>query len=325
MSEFIMRIDFAWPWGWLLLFLPLFGHFLLSRDKRPDEYVRVPFLPELINKLKLNTRPARYKGRRQVLFWSLWGLLICALTQPEYLTPPQYIHKPMRDMVLILDVSGSMAKNDIQGGMTRLQAVQSSVLKFIDARNSDRIGIVIFGSNAWPFAPVSEDKRALKTRVNQLTPGMIGEQTAIGDALGVAVKFLVSSTTPETSKLAILLTDGNDTASKLPPLLAAQLAHSHHVKVHTIVFGDLQSSDEEKVDVSLLQKIAQITGGKSWIAARSGAALDNVWNEINTTTPAKVKSIGWSWHEPLFAWPLGLAMGILMIVSFIRIIREKRV
>jgi Ca-activated chloride channel family protein len=324
MSEWLSRIDFAWPWVWLLLLLPLLGRYLLPQDKQLKEHVRVPFLPTLIDELKLDSQPVRDGWLRGVLFWLVWGLLVCALARPEYLTPPQHIQKPMRDMVLILDVSGSMQKNDVQGGITRLQAVQASVRKFVTARKSDRIGMVIFASSAWPFAPMSEDKQALNMRINQLAPGMIGQQTAIGDALGVAVKLLDSSQNKDASKLAILLTDGNDTASQLSPDLAATLAASHHVQVHTIAFGDTRSVGEDKVDLPLLQKIAQTTGGKSWTATNSGAALDSVWKEIDAITPTQVKSIGWSWHLPLFAWPLGAAMLLLFTLVLARLIREKR-
>ena len=189
MSEWLTQIDFAWPWAALLLPLPLLTRFLPLPEKSTDERVRVPFLPSLIDVLQLDTRPKCGSGASAVLFWLIWSLLVCALARPEYLTPPQYVSKPMRDIVLILDVSGSMAKNDVQGGNTRLQAVQQSVRKFVAARQSDRIGMVIFASQAWPFAPISEDKQALQMRINQLAPGMIGQQTAIGDALGVAVKL----------------------------------------------------------------------------------------------------------------------------------------
>jgi Ca-activated chloride channel family protein len=225
--------------------------------------------------------------------------------------------------VLILDVSGSMAKNDVQGGATRLQAVQDSVRKFVAARKSDRIALVIFASSAWPFAPVSEDKQALQTRINQLAPGMIGQQTAIGDALGVGVKLLDSTANKDASKLAILLTDGNDTASQLAPPLAAQLAATHHVQVHTIAFGDLNSTGDDKVDLPLMQEIARITGGKSWTAASSGASLDSVWKEIDAITPVQVKSIGWSWHIPLFQWPLILALVLLILLAIGRFARGK--
>ncbi len=230
MSEYFSRLAFAWPWAWLLLILPLVGRFVMAKERSLKEYVRVPFLPGLINELQLNSQPAHSGKLSTGLFWLVWALLVCALARPELLTPPQHIEKPMRNIMLILDVSGSMEKNDVAGGITRLQAVQESVKKFVAARKSDRIGLVIFANSAWPFAPVSEDKQALETRINQLAPGMAGQQTAIGDALGVTVKLLDSSGDNEASKLAILLTDGNDTASQLTPRLAAQLAASHHVQ-----------------------------------------------------------------------------------------------
>ena len=324
MSEFLSRLDFAWPWAWLLIFLPLLGRYLLPADREVKEHVRVPFLPDLIDELKLNSQPVRSSKISTVLFWLVWILLVAALSRPEYLTPPQHIQKPMRDVVLILDVSGSMGKNDVQGGITRLQAVQDSVRKFVAARKSDRIGLVIFASQAWPFAPLSEDKQALQTRINQLAPGMIGEQTAIGDALGVGVKLLDSTSNKDASKLAILLTDGNDTASQLAPALAAQLAASHHVQVHTIAFGDLNSTGDDKVDLPLMQDIARITGGKSWTAASSGASLDSVWQEIDAITPVQVKSIGWSWHIPLFEWPLLAALALLVLLAAGRFVRERK-
>ena len=323
MSEFLSRLDFAWPWAWLLIFLPLLGRYFLPQDRKVKEHVRVPFLPELIDELKLNSQPVRTSKLSSLIFWLTWILLVAALSRPEYLTPPQHIQKPMRDVVLILDVSGSMGKNDVQGGITRLQAVQESVRKFVAARKTDRIGLMIFASQAWPFAPVSEDKQALQTRINQLAPGMIGQHTASGDALGIGVKLLDTTANKDASKLAILLTDGNDTASQLAPPLAAQLAATHHVQVHTIAFGDLNSTGDDKVDLPLMQDIARITGGKSWTAAGSGAALDSVWQEIDAITPVQVKSIGWSWHIPLFQWPLLLALVLLILLAVTRFVREK--
>lgn len=323
MSELLTRIAFAWPWAWLMLLLPLAGRYLLTQDRELKEHVRVPFLPELIDELKLDSQPVKTGKFSNLMFWIIWILLVCALARPEYLTPPQHIQKPMRDIVVMLDVSGSMAMTDVQGGGSRLSAVQASVRKFVDARKSDRIGLVIFANTAWPFAPVSEDKQAIQARINQLSPGMTGEQTAIGDALGVAVKLLDPGEHPSASKLAILLTDGNDTASKLPPALAAQLAASHHVQVHTIAFGDPQSQGDDKVDLPLLQDIARITGGKSWTAASSGAALDSVWQEIDAITPVQVETLGWSWHMPLFQWPLGLALMLLLLLTVTRFVREK--
>lgn len=323
MSEWLTRIDFAWPWAGLLLLLPLVTRYLPQPGKTAPEQVRVPFLPSLIDALKLDARPKRGSRRGALLFWLIWSLLICALARPEYLTPPQYITRPMRDIVLIIDVSGSMGKTDVEGGITRQQAVQDSLRKFVASRRSDRIGMVIFATKAWPFAPISEDKQALQTRINQLAPGMIGQQTAIGDALGVAVKVLDAGPDSRADKLAILLTDGNDTASQLPPMLAAKLAAEHHVQVHTIAFGDPNSRDNDKVDLALLQRIAKTTGGHAWTAARSGSALDEVWQKIDAITPVQVKSLGWSWHKALYPWPLSTALLLLLTLAVGRYVREK--
>ncbi|MEX0499646.1 Mg-chelatase subunit ChlD [Raoultella terrigena] len=323
MSEWLTRIDFAWPWAGLLLLLPLVTRYLPQPGKTAPEQVRVPFLPSLIDALKLDARPKRGSRRGALLFWLIWSLLICALARPEYLTPPQYITRPMRDIVLIIDVSGSMGKTDVEGGITRQQAVQDSLRKFVASRRSDRIGMVIFATKAWPFAPISEDKQALQTRINQLAPGMIGQQTAIGDALGVAVKVLDAGPDSRADKLAILLTDGNDTASQLPPMLAAKLAVEHHVQVHTIAFGDPNSRDNDKVDLALLQRIAKTTGGHAWTAARSGSALDEVWQKIDAITPVQVKSLGWSWHKALYPWPLSTALLLLLTLAVGRYVREK--
>lgn len=323
MSEWLTRIDFAWPWAGLLLLLPLVTRYLPQLGKTVPEQVRVPFLPSLIDALMLDARPERGSRRGALLFWLIWSLLICALARPEYLTPPQYITRPMRDIVLIIDVSGSMGKTDVEGGITRQQAVQDSLRKFVASRRSDRIGMVIFATKAWPFAPISEDKQALQTRINQLAPGMIGQQTAIGDALGVAVKVLDAGPDSRADKLAILLTDGNDTASQLPPMQAAKLAAEHHVQVHTIAFGDPNSRDNDKVDLALLQRIAKTTGGHAWTAARSGSALDEVWQKIDAITPVQVKSLGWSWHKALYPWPLSTALLLLLTLAVGRYVREK--
>lgn len=323
MSEMLSRIDFAWPWVWILLPLPLIGYFLPPARPQVAQEVRVPFLPPLIAELELDNPPPARRLLQTLLFWCSWILLICALARPELLLPPQMKTQPMRNLVLILDVSGSMEKNDAGNGITRLQAVQQSVRNFVQQRKDDRIGLVIFASSAWPFAPISEDKSALLARLDQLSPGMVGQQTAIGDALGVAVKLLDSTLEQDASRMAILLTDGNDTASQLPPAMAAQLAAAHHVQVDTIAFGDLQASGDDKVDVALMRHIAQTTGGSAFQAANSGTALQSVWQAIDAQTPAQVKTLGSALRRPLFAWPLALAMLLMLSMSVLGHLRAR--
>nr|WP_240503916.1 hypothetical protein [Citrobacter portucalensis] len=117
MSEYFSRLAFAWPWAWLLLILPLVGRFVMAKERSLKEYVRVPFLPGLINELQLNSQPAHSGKLSTGLFWLVWALLVCALARPELLTPPQHIEKPMRNIMLILDVSGSMEKTMLRGAL----------------------------------------------------------------------------------------------------------------------------------------------------------------------------------------------------------------
>jgi Ca-activated chloride channel homolog len=318
MFEWMTHIEFAWPWAWLLLLLPWLERWLLPGEAPMQDIVRVPFLPTLVDTLRPATSHTATDWWSRLQFWPIWLLLVCALARPEYVMPPQQVTQPMRNMVLALDVSGSMEKNDAGNGQTRLQAVQQTVRTFINQRKNDRIGLVIFASQAWPFAPISEDKQALQTRIKQLRPGMIGQQTAIGDALGVAVKQLDNSLESDAGEMVILLTDGNDTASQLAPELAAQLAATHHVLVHTIAFGDASSTGEDKVDLDLLRQIARQTGGQMWQAASGSAALQQVWQQIDAITPQQVKTLGWSWHRALFHWPLSLALVLLLLISLLR-------
>lgn len=159
------------------------------------------------------------------------------MARPEWLTPPQHIEKPMRNIMLILDVSGSMAKNDVAGGSTRLEAVQASVKKFVAARPSDRIGLVIFANGAGPFAPISEDKQALETRINQLSPGMVGRRPRLATRWESRSNCSIPRKTPTPVSWRLFSPTAMISASQLTPRLAAKLAAAHHVQVHTIAFA----------------------------------------------------------------------------------------
>ncbi len=315
MSELLSRLSFAWPWVWLLLPLPFLTGLFTRKTPDAGAQVRVPFLPQLVAELQLSDPPRAPRRWQAAGFWLAWLLAVCALARPEYLLPPQQIIKPLRNVVLVLDVSGSMDTRDATGGQTRLQAVQHTVREFINRRKTDRMGLVIFANQAWPFAPLSEDKQALLERVTQLSAGMAGQQTAVGDALAVAVKLLDTGVDARASRMAILLTDGNDTASRLAPDMAVQLAVSLHVEVHTIAFGDAQATGPDKVDTALLQTIAQQTGGQFWQAGSSASRLAQVWQAIDAMTPARVETHGYAWRKALFPWPLGSALVVLLLFS----------
>ena len=207
----------------------------------------------------------------------------------------------------------------------RMNAVKDVVAGFIEQRPDDRIGLVIFGSGAFPQAPFSADHRALQSVLKDLQPGIAGEQTALGDAVGVAIRMFEQSDTEE--QVAILLTDGNDTASSLPPKVATDLAVKKGIKIHTIAIGTENVEDEAaKVDTVQLANIASKTGGLSFVGADK-QQLDAIYSEIDQLTPHMQNRFTWSTHKPLFMWPLALVLilltGGLLIHWLIRMTRRK--
>ncbi|NUU69057.1 VWA domain-containing protein [Enterobacteriaceae bacterium BIT-l23] len=326
-SDWLTHLTFAWPLAWGLLALPLVWRFLPSRRPQNDQSVRMPHLPMLQDRLALDAHSETQDRTSQLLFWVVWTLLVCALARPEYIEPPEYITQPMRDVVLILDVSGSMAQRDVTDArhqlISRLQAVQSSSAAFIHQRRHDRLGLVIFSARAWPWAPLSEDRQALLARLNTLKPGMAGQQTAIGDAIGVTTRLLSQADNASHQKMAILLTDGRDSASQIPPDMAVTLAARHGIQIHTIAFGDLNQSGDDRPDSALLKRIAQATGGQFHAAAASGPALEAVWRDIDRATPTLVRKQGWSWHRPLFHWPMAAGLLVLLCTRLSRTLLQR--
>lgn len=326
-SDWLTHLTFAWPLAWGLLALPLLWRLLPGRTPQNDQSVRIPHLLMLQDRLALDQHREAPERTSQLLFWLIWTLLVCALARPEYIEPPKYVTQPMRDVVLILDVSGSMAQQDVTDArhrkVSRLEAVQRSTAAFIQKRRHDRMGLVIFSGRAWPWAPLSEDRQALLARLNTLKPGMAGQQTAIGDAIGVATRLLSRADNDGHQKMAILLTDGRDTASQVPPDMAVTLAARHGIQIHTIAFGDLNRAGDDRPDSALLKRIARATGGQFRAAAASGPALEAVWRDIDSATPTLVRKQGWSWHRPLFHWPMTAGLLVLLCTRLSRFLIRR--
>lgn len=321
----LQRIEFQWVWFWLALPVPLLLRYL-PRPAMPHLYsVRVPNLPNLLPDAA-SAGSSTGRGRRglMLLCWCVWVCLVFASTRPQWVTPPESQEVSARDLVLVLDVSGSMATEDMQDSqgklMSRTVAMQNAVRQFINERKDDNIGLVVFGSKAYPFAPISADHNVLLQRVADLRPAMAGPQTSIGDAIGSTIKMYNSlsaggDSTAENERMVVLLTDGKDTASTLPPDVALRLAKQQHMVIHTIA---LAGENQESINLPLLQKIAQQTGGTYHEVNGSSDSLQDVYRAINQLTPRKTKKVGWSYRQPLFVWPLGMAMfGLILIAAWL--------
>ena len=229
-------ISFAWPWALAALPLPLLAHYLLPAARStPGRALRLPFYAELTGLTGRTGSAARWRLPVAALAWLL---LVLAAAQPQWLGEPVQMPVAGRDLMLAVDVSGSMEQQDYRlGGRTanRLDVVKAVAGEFIARRTGDRLGLVLFGSRAYLQTPLTYDRDTVHTMLREAVIGLAGRETAIGDAIALAVKRLREQ--PQDNRVLVLLTDGANTAGSIAPLDAAQLAAQAGVRVYTIGIG----------------------------------------------------------------------------------------
>jgi Ca-activated chloride channel homolog len=305
--------EFAWPWMFLLLPLPVPVWWLLPPYRARQASIQVPFFDRLATATaQTPQRGAVVLQRRfvQMLVAILvWILLVAALARPQWVSDPLTRQFSARDLILAIDISGSMDQRDFRAPdgqtLTRLDGVKRVVGDFIARRRGDRIALILFGTRAYVQVPFTQDLQTARQILDQTQVGMAGQQTAIGDTIGLAIKTLESSTAKQ--KLLILLTDGNDTASRVPPEHAADIARQNGVEVYTIGVGDPAASGENRVDLGVLKAVASTTGGR-FFRAEDGTQLQAIYADIDRLAPAQLETQSWRPKLPLFQWPLGAAV-----------------
>ena len=319
-------IHLAWPWMALLLPLP----WLLYRLRAPAEPGGAAlFLPfaALVGSpaggLRGDGTPLRRVSARALLFAAIWLLLVLAGMRPQWLGNPVPVPTDGRQVMLAVDVSGSMASQDMAGGESRLQVVQNVAGHFIDGRGGDRIGLILFGTQPYLQAPLTTDLVTVHRFLNQAVVGVAGPQTAIGDAIGLAIKRLRADAGSTRESVLVLLTDGGNNAGVMDPVQAAHLAAQLGLRIYTIgvgapvqqnFFGVTGNTD---LDEDTLRSIAKITGGRYFRATDAGA-LRAVYHEIDTLEPAAGNQ---QWLRPAqewFSWPLALALLLSVPAAWIR-------
>lgn len=312
---------FDFPWAFALLPLPLIVWWLWPAYRTRAQAVRVPFFHEMAGAAGERPAPGGVRLRRnwlqRLMAPLLWCLLLAAAAKPVYLEPPITHDSPGRDLMLAIDLSQSMSTRDFVNAATgermdRLTAVKRVVADFIRKRKQDRIGLVVFGQSAYPQAPLTLDHDAVLTLLQQMQIGMAGARTAIGDAIGLTVKLMDKS--PAQQKVLILLTDGNDTASAIPPENAARIAKDHHVVIDTIGIGDPDATGEDRVDLAALERIADTTGGRAFRALGNEAELADVYATLDRITPVAVKHEIYRPQRDYYWVPLGA--GLLLLVLY---------
>jgi Ca-activated chloride channel homolog len=305
--------EFARPWLLALLPLPLLVWWALPPYHARQASVQVPFFDRLAAATGQTPQRGAVVLRRravQMIFAVLiWILIVAALAQPQWVSDPLTHEIAARDLILAVDISGSMDQRDFRAAdgqmLTRLDGVKRVIKDFIARRQGDRIALILFGTKAYVQVPFTQDLHTAEQLLEQTDVGMAGEQTALGDTIGLAVKTFEKSTAKQ--KLLILLTDGNDTASRVPPEHAADIARQNGVVIYTIGVGDPAASGENRVDLGVLQNVASTTDGR-FFRAEDGAQLAAIYADIDKLAPAKLDTQSWRPKLPLFQWPLGGAV-----------------
>lgn len=312
-------LELGWPLALLFLPLPLLVWLLLPAYRESVESVRVPFFEQVADASGQTPRRGAAVLRRTLLQWFLaplaWLLVVTALARPEWVEPPLQKTETARDMLLAVDLSQSMEARDFTAPdgrrIDRLEAVKLVLGDFITRREGDRLGLVVFGNAAYLQTPFTRDLDACRLLLEETRIGMAGPRTVIGDAIGLGIRLFEASHAND--KVLILLTDGKDSGSKVPPEKAAQLAAEYELTVHTIGIGDPAASGEDRVDMELLRLIATATGGQSYLA-QDRETLAGIYSELDRLEARELETASFRPRRPLFQWPLGAAM--LLVFGF---------
>ncbi len=304
------------PWLLLLLPVPLLVWWLLPPKRETSTSIRLPFFDQVARAAGVTPSEGSVVARRgwvQTAVLALaWCLIVIALARPQYVEPPIEKKEPQRDILLALDLSQSMEAKDFrtpQGALeSRIDAVRQVVAGFIDKRGGDRIGLIAFGDAPYPLAPFTMDHTLVRTMVEDLMPGIAGPRTALGDSLGLAIRMFDKTTVQE--KVLILLTDGNDTASKMPPLKAVEVANAKNITIHTIGIGDPDATGEDKLDLATLKQIAANSGGQYFFGGNQ-QELAAIYDTLDRMTPEDQKVLTWRPRTELFHWPATAAAVLL--------------
>lgn len=308
-------ISFAFPWALLLLPLPLLIWRLLPPHREQAPALRFPLFRRIVEAAATKPHQSAVvltRTRLQMAAAVLcWLLAVLAMARPERVGAPVEVTRAARDLVLAIDISGSMDERDFAAPdgarMQRLEGVRGVVRDFIEQREGDRMALIVFGSRAYVQAPLTEDLDTIASLLDRTEAGMAGPHTALGDAIGLAIRTFEASEIEQ--RLLILLSDGSDTSSRMSPVNAAEIARGKGVEIYTIAVGDPEASGEARVDVRTLKEVATRTGGESFFAG-DAAALEEVYQRIDELAPRQVETLSYRPRQPLAWIPLALALAV---------------
>lgn len=329
----------AWPWALAVLPLPWLARLLLGESRQlADAGLRVP-------SLKHFSMLAGRSEAEQLLNWRFWLaliawlLLVLAAARPERVGDELEVPVSGRNLMLAVDLSGSMDQKDFVIGnrrVDRLTATKAVASDFISRREGDRIGLILFGERAYLQVPLTLDRETVKTLLLEAEIGLAGEKTAIGDAITLAVKRIHDQAADASEQVLILLTDGANTAGEVDPVKAAELARQVGLRIYTIgigaeqlevssLLGGLRSiNPSSDLDEATLTRIADITGGR-YFRAKDTAGLQDIYRLVDKLEPVEEPESGFRPVRSYYYWPLGGAFVLAALLALAELTRSVAV
>ena len=306
----------------LLLLIPALSAWYYFRQKYRESEVRFSSLTPFSE--VSSTRKERARHLPFILRMAALTLLIFALARPQSTSHGENVYSEGIDIVLALDISGSMLAEDFHPN--RIEAAKAVAQEFINGRTNDRIGLVIFSSESFTQCPLTVDYAVLKNLLKPVKPGMIEDGTAIGLGIANAVNRLKDSKSK--SKVIILLTDGVNNRGEIDPTTAAQIAASYGIRVYTVGMGTIGEAPYPAqtpfgiryqmmpvdLDENALTKIAEMTDGK-YFRATDNATLEKIYKEIDRLEKTRIEVRSYRRFTELFYSYVGLALFLLMVTS----------
>jgi len=321
LNEWYQHIVFAYPYLlWLLLLLPMLIGWYLLKSKQSTSSITIS---SLSTHKKQSAAKNVIRHLPFVLRLLSVGLLIIAIARPQSRSNEERIEGEGIDIVLCMDVSGSMLAEDF--APNRLEAMKKVAADFVDARKTDRIGLVIFSGEPFTQCPITTDHAALKSQIYAVRSGILQDGTAIGSGLATSVERLKKSKSK--TKIIILLTDGENNGGLIPPSTAKEIAKAFSIKVYTIGMGTegyasmpqqtnagvVRSMEKVNIDEKLLREIANETGG-SYFRAKDNESLSTIYTEIDQLEKSKIETSSFARYAEEF-YPLAIAVVLLLLIE----------
>lgn len=317
-------VDFDYPLAFVFLALPYLIRRYAPGYLTRQRAIKVPFFSLVTTMLGLEpaqgARELKPTRIQKISILLGWCLLVVAAAKPVWLMEPQTFERSGRDLMLILDLSGSMSVEDYQDQsnqpQSRLEMAKRVLTDFSHQRQGDRLGLILFGDAPFVQSPFTVDYTAWVELLNQAEVGMAGESTHLGDAIGLGIKTLLAQPKSDVEQVMIVLTDGNDTDSLVPPIDAAKVAAAYGIRVHTIAMGSPLTEGEEAINIDVVESVASLTGGQFFLA-KNTKELNDIYQVIDEMEVTLFESYTFQQSRSLHYLPVIIMLIFHMIFMMI--------